>query len=366
MGRGSLIAILSFLISLSLPPSFADEKPPFVIGGLLHLSGEFALQGVAFREGAELAVERINAEGGIRGREIKIIFEDTQYRPLLATSGAKKLSEIDKVSAVLVSTATEAKAAAPIFQKERIPTIVLWDSSPEIEALGNYIFGIGPWTPASGSKAAEFAKNDLKAQRAVLLSSNTEWSQYVSKFFEERFLALGGLIVKSVVFNPDEVDFRTTLRKVQELSPDAIYAPIDGNIVPFFQQAHRINIRAPIITSDIITEEYLQTEPKSFEGVFQTMTGEQDSAATRAVALAYERRFGRTITQSQFVGWGYDGVILIAAAARATDRDTGLREAILATKDLTGASGIITMNSAGSAPRAVQIHKISEGKLVTP
>jgi branched-chain amino acid transport system substrate-binding protein len=361
--RWSLIIVLSLLIFLLAPPASAEEKPVFKVGALLHISGEFAIQGVAFREGAELAAARVNSEGGINGRELKIIFEDTQYRPLLATSGAKKLTAIDQVSAALISTATEAKAAAPVLQKDKIPTIVLWDSSPEIEALGTYIFGIGPWTPASGTKAAEFSRADLKATKAAVLSSNTEWSQYVSRFFEERFRDLGGEIVKSVVLNPDEVDFRTVLRRVKDLSPEVIYAPIDGNIIPFFQQAHKMNIRAPIVTSDIVTEEYLQTEPESFEGVFQSMTGEEDSPTARAVAAAYVGKYGREISQRQFVGWGYDGVMLIAEAARAADKYGGLREAILATKELAGASGTITMNPSGSAPREVQMHRVSRGKM---
>ncbi|NDC38330.1 MAG: amino acid ABC transporter substrate-binding protein, partial [Proteobacteria bacterium] len=275
---------LSLLLALSVTPSIsasADEQPPLRIGALLHLTGEFAVQGVAFRQGAELAADEVNTAGGVNGRKIEVVFEDTQYKPILSNSGAKKLSQIDKVAAVLISTATEAKAAGSVLQRDSLPGIVLWDSSPEIEALGEYMFGIGPWAPSSGARSAEFAWNTLKAKRAAVIYSNTEWSQYVAKFFESRMKELGGTIVRHYSLNPEENDFRTVLAKVSESKPDVLYAPIDGNIVAFFEQVQQRKVTIPIITSDIITDEYLETSPKSFEGVYQTMTGAPDSPAAQ-------------------------------------------------------------------------------------
>ena len=353
--------VLSFISLFLSSKADADGQPPLRIGALFHLTGEFAVQGVAFRQGAELAAEKVNASGGVNGRKIEILFEDTQYKPILSNSGAKKLSQIDKVSAVLISTATEAKAAGSVLQRDGVPGIVLWDSSPEIEALGDYMFGIGPWAPSSGARSAEFAAKALNAKTAVGINSNTEWAHYVERFFESRFQELGGKIMRRYALNPDENDFRTVLSKVAAAKPDVLYAPIDGNIVAFFEQVHQMKLTVPIITSDIITDEYLQTNPAIFEGVYQTMTTTPDSPAAKQMAVAYQKKFGTELSQAQFVAWGYDGVKMIAAAAVTGSTREKLKDSLHAISGLEGASGTITMTPRGSAPRPVHIFKVKDG-----
>lgn len=357
---------LAFPLCLALgfalvPPAHADAPPPLKIGALLHLTGEFAVQGVAFQQGAELAADEVNSAGGINGRKLEVIFEDTQYKPILSNSGAKKLSQIDKVAAVLISTATEAKAAGSVLQRDGVPSIVLWDSSPEIESMGDYMFGIGPWAPSSGTRSAEFAVNSLKAKTVAALSSNTEWSHYVTKFFESRVKELGGTVVRSHSFNPDENDFRTLLAKVAATKPDVIYAPIDGNIIAFFEQVQQMKVAIPIVTSDIVTDEYLETNAKSFEGVYQTMTGAPNSPAAQHMASSYQKKYGAKLSQGQFVAWGYDGIKLIAAAAQTGTTRIQLKDALHAIKELEGASGTLSMSPRGSAPRPVHIFRVKDG-----
>jgi len=363
--------LLRFLLALCFvaPSAALCERPrPLRIGALFHVTGEFAVQGMAFRQGAELAAEELNSAGGVGGRSIELIIEDTQYKPILSNSGAKKLSQIDKVSAVLISTATEAKAAGSVLQRDHVPGIVLWDSSPEIEALGEYMFGIGPWAPSSGARSAEFAYQTLKAKTAAVVGSNTEWSHYVAKFFESRFKELGGTIIRSPSLNPDENDFRTVLAKVAASKPDVIYAPIDGNIIAFFEQAQQMKVSAPFVTSDIVTDEYLETHPQIFEGVYQTMTGAPDSAAAIRMAESYQKKFNAKLSQAQFVAWGYDGVKLVAAAAGHTTDRAQIKDALRATRNFEGASGTITMTPQGSAPRPVHIFRVTNGEftLVEP
>ncbi len=315
----------------------------------------------AFRDGIELAVSEVNATGGVDGRMLKAILEDTQYKPLPSSIGARKLSQIDGVSAVLISTITEAKAAGPMLQKEGVPSIVLWDSSPEVEALGDFFFGIGPWAPSSGERTAEFAASRLHAKTAMIVSSNTEWSQYVARYFTSKFTALGGTVVRNYALNPDELDFRTTLTKARAADPDVLYAPVDGNIIPFYKQLKQMKVSMPVVTSDIVTDEYLTEEPASFEGVYQTMTGDPDFPASKRLYESYKKHFGKPITQAQFVAWGYDGVRLIALAARTGTERLKIKDALHSIKDVEGASGTITMNERGSAPREVHIFQVKNG-----
>ena len=358
-----LFLLLVFCAPLSAIAAPQDNSP-YKVGALLHITGDYAVQGVAFREGVELAAAEINAAGGINGHPIQAIFEDTQYLPLLSNNGAKKLSQVDQVSAVLVSTVSEAKAAGATLQRAEVPTIVLWDSSPEIEALGDYFFGIGPWSPSSGERTAKFAHDYLKAKNAVIINTNSEWSLYVGNYFASTFKNEGGTVLETLSFNPDERDYRSTLARVRSEKPDIIYAPMDGNIVSFFQQAHQMQVGIPLLTSDIITDDYLSSEPKSFEGVYQSLSAPPDFPATKRMAESYAKYFHRPITQTQFVAWGYDGLELVAQAFREVGPDrVKVKDALHHIHDLDGASGTITMDAHGSAPRPVHMYQVEKGTL---
>src|SRR4051794_40485114 len=102
--RSSIICTLLFWATVC-------KAEPLRIGALFHLTGEFALQGVAFREGAELALEEAQSSGL---HDLEIVFEDTRYLPVDTNTGAKRLAEIEGLQAVLISTLTEAKTASPV------------------------------------------------------------------------------------------------------------------------------------------------------------------------------------------------------------------------------------------------------------
>ena len=102
----TFLYLSSIILLLFCPFCNADpreELNPIPIGALLHLTGDLAMQGAAFREGIEIASEEINNSGGIHGRPLKIIFEDTQLKASVSFTAAKKLTELDKVVATVVS-----------------------------------------------------------------------------------------------------------------------------------------------------------------------------------------------------------------------------------------------------------------------
>lgn len=361
---------LSFLYGVMLCgcTHAADSGAPaarheLVIGALLHLTGEMAVQGVAFKEGIELGVDELNEDRSPGTLPIRAVFEDTQYKPMLAATGGKKLLEIDHAAAVLISTLPEAKAAGPVLLRAQVPTVVLWDSAPDLERMGRGVFGIGPWTPSSGEEGARYAYVKLSARRAVVVSTNTEWSLSVAGFFSDLFGKLGGSTVGSFTVNPDESDFRSVLLKLRDLRPDVVYAPVDANIPTFFRQYRSLRIEAPIVTSDIITDDLLSVDADAFEGSFQTMTADLDFPETRALAERYQKRYHRPLTQTSFVAWGYDAVRVVGVSLRR--KGVGSRspaEELHSLRGFKGASGLIEFNERGSAPRPVVVYQVRAGK----
>ena len=168
------VSSLIFTVVLSITSSgtvfgetVGTNKSPVTIGGIFYLTGEVASGCNAIREGAEVALDEINREGGINGRPLRFDIQDSHFNPREAHTLAKRFSANPEVKGILISGIVETKSAAAPLERAKIPYLTLWDSAPEIEALGDYSFGIGPWLPATYELAAEFVFNRLNARRGA-------------------------------------------------------------------------------------------------------------------------------------------------------------------------------------------------------
>lgn len=94
--------------------------------------------------------------------------------------------------AALTMSYPDTKIGGAEFQKARIPSIALWDSSPEIDEMGEFIFSLGPCAPSTGETASAFGHTHLKAKTAVVINTVEEWSDYVSNYFIKDFESRGG------------------------------------------------------------------------------------------------------------------------------------------------------------------------------
>ncbi len=241
----------------------------------------------------------------------------------------------------------------------------LWDASPDIEAMGEYLFGIGPWTPSAGEISAKFAIINLKAKTVVTVHMNDPWSKLVTDYFEKNFVAHGGKILQSYSFNPHEQDFRTVFSKVRALRPDAIYSPVGDNIVPFYTQLGQQIPNVPVISSDVIADEHIRQAPAVFEGVYQSQMKDPSGLEFEQVAIAYQKRFGKAMTLPWFVCTAYDSVNLIAGCVKTVGTTpTAIRDCIAATKDLRGVTQTLSFNVGGSSPQTESMFRVREGKFV--
>ncbi len=233
LGKLLLGSLASVVLAL---PVRAEPKPPIKIAALLVLSGDLAMQNSAFRDGIDLAAAQINSAGGIDGRRVEIVYEDTRANPKSANSAAKKVISVDGVRAALLASVIEAKGAGYDLNKANVPTITLWDASEDTQKVGKYVFSIGLWTPSTGEVAASFAVEALHARTAVLIDTEDEWSISISEFFTKHLEKSGGKVLRRFTFNPEEADFRAALGAVKALKPDVIYATVTLNFIPFFKQ----------------------------------------------------------------------------------------------------------------------------------
>lgn len=353
--------ILFALATVLSTPLFADTLK---IGALLPLTGEFAMEAEEFRRGIHLATKEINDTGGPNKTTLVAVIEDSQYSAKQSTSAAKKLLEIDQVSGVITATYTEVMSTAALFEKRKIPVIHLWDSSEELEALGDHVFAIGPWAPSSGEKAAELARSKLKANSAVVINTNNEWSQDVSKHFEKKFKQDGGDVLATFSVNPGESDFRALLLKALKQEPDTLYAPITNDVIPFFKQLRSVGFKKSVITSDVLTQEYIDAADGALEGVYQLQGTQPSSPETEKLKQLYNREFGVETKHILYNAWGYDAVHLIADALRVAEGNPEkAAKQLYRVRKHPGASGLIAFTPEGSSPRFASVFQVRNSRL---
>jgi branched-chain amino acid transport system substrate-binding protein len=343
------------------------DKDKIKIGVVLHLTGDQSEPAQAFLEGIKLATDEINKEGGILNKEVKIIVEDDQLKTEKAHSSAVKLINIDKINVGINASFLESMANGPLFENAKIPVITLWDSAKEIEDIGEYVFGIGIWTPSAGESAAEFAYNELNLRKMAVVNILNEWSQSVSNIFTEKFIELGGQIVEEHSVNPDDTnDFKTIILKIKNSQADGIYSPITDGVTIFYKQLGELTFDSPIITSDIITENHIDVLGSFAEGIYQTQALEPEGEKTERMKNIYKEKYGKDIKQTLFVAWGYDAVFMIKEAIEKGESDNpeDIKNNLYNIKDFEGVSGLINIDENGSSKTLEKVFQIKNGKFI--
>lgn len=357
----AVVGVGTFALATRQNPQTAEIASTIKLGAILHLTGDQAEVAESFRSGIELAVEEINEKGGVLGRPVEIIIEDSKLDPTKAHSAAQKLIYIDKVDAAIDASYLEVMANGKNFNESRIPVITLWDSSAEIEALGQYVFGIGIWTPSAGEEAAKFIVNNLTKTKVAIINTQNEWAESVSQYFIAELQALGGEVTAAESVSPETTDFRTVISKVLASNPEVIYTPITDGVVQFYSQLKNQSFQGAIITSDIITSSHIEEAPQSFNEIYQTQAQDPTSEEARRLTQAYKSKWGEDPKQLLFVALGYDAVQLYAKSVEGTKSTDGytlaqyLRTAI---HSYPGASGVISINEHGSAPKLESVFQI--------
>lgn len=326
------------------------------------------------REGIEIAVDEINRAnpGSV---SVIVDFEDSSFKPTRVHTTTKKLIANGSYAGTIVSTYHEIKPSIAEYEKHRLPALVLWDSCPELDQAGDYIFSIGPWAPSTGETAATFLAQQTSIMAvsslikptpsAVIINHNHEWSLSVSTTFKNRFESLGGKVLNTFTHNPTDSDYRTTITRATKLNPDTIYAPLTDGFVTFFRQLREAGFSKPVLASDNLSEALLETAPEVFEGVFHTQPANPNNERMLALARTYRSKFGKFPDMPLFLAWGYDAVHLFAKAYQAGGRTlTGIKDGFYQIADYPGASGSITISASGSWPLKVGVFKIAGSKFI--
>lgn len=347
--------------------SSADE---IVIGEYGSLTGGQATFGISTRNGIDIAVDEINAAGGVLGKKIRVIVEDDQGKAEEANVVVTKLITKDKVVAVLGEVASSnSLAAAPVAQQNGIPMISPSSTNPEVTKKGDYIFRVCFLDPFQGYVMAKFATGTLKMTKvAVLRDIKNDYSIGLADAFIENFKKMGGTIVADQSYSAGDPDFNAQLTAIKATSPQAIFVPgYYGEVGLIAGQAKKQGITVPLLGGDGWDSPKLtEIGRKDIDGSFFSnhYAVEDPSPTAQKFLAAYKARFNAV--PDALGGLGYDSaMVLFDAMKRAGTTDGAkLRDAIAQTKDFAGVTGRITLDADRNANKPAVVLEIKEGKFV--
>src|SRR3989344_3957989 len=194
------------------------------LGLMLPLSGDATAYGNPIRTAAFIAADEINAKGGINGKMIEFVTEDSKCSPKDGASAAQKLVNVDKTKVIIGGACSgETLGAAPIAEAAKVVLISPSATSPDITTAGDFVFRLAPSDAYAGIVASEHAFSEMNARKAAIISETSDYAQGLRKVFKENFAKMGGTVVADETYNPEDSDFRSQITKVKASNPDMIY-----------------------------------------------------------------------------------------------------------------------------------------------
>lgn len=339
------------------------------VGEFASLTGKEATFGTSSHEGTQIAIEEINAAGGVLGKKLQLLTEDDLSKAGEPATVVNKLISRDGVVAILGEVASSRSLeAAPICQQNKIPMISPSSTNPKVTETGDYIFRVCFLDSFQGRVIADFATKTLKAKRvAIFTDVKSDYSKGLAKFFKDTFTKAGGQITAELDFNGGDKDFKAQLTAIKASSPDAVFVPAYYTDVALICiQAKQLGLDVPLFGGDgWESNELVKIGGDSVEGNYFSTHYAADTATEKAknFAAAYEKRFQGKIPDSM-AALGYDSALILADAIKRAGSTEGpkIRDALAATKDFEGATGKITINEKRDATKPAVVVQVKGGQ----
>jgi len=348
-------------------PNAATGKP-LVIGEYGSLTGSTATFGISARNGIDLAVEEVNAAGGVLGRPVKVIVEDDAGKPEEAAAAVTKLVNQDRVIAVVGEVAsTRSLAGARVCQPAGVPMVTPASTNPQVTEVGDFVFRTCFIDPFQGTVMAKFARDHLKVERvAILRDIKNDYSVGLADFFKKTFAELGGKLVGDESYSEGDTDFRAQLTNLKATNPQALFVPGYYTEVGLIaRQAREKGLTVPLMGGDGWDSPKLaEIAGDAVNGCYFSnhYTVESTEPRVQEFVKSYKAKYNEV--PDAMAALGYDAAkILFNALATAGSTDAkAIRDALAATKDFTGVTGTITIDKDRNAVKPAVVLEMKGGK----
>jgi branched-chain amino acid transport system substrate-binding protein len=337
------ILIILLLITITGCASIPYEDV-IKVGYTGPLSGPVSGLGIDNMKGIELAIDAINAQGGINGKQIELIVEDDTFQSAKLIITFEKLTSVDQVDVVLSSTYNGILSAASIADEKEVVLVNSMDSTQEIADAGEYVFGAGIYAELNGVHFAQVVANTFNQSKVALVYNNDEaFVTLIRNSFEDTYDDLNGTIVFEDTFGFATTDFRGTLQKIAQTNVTSVVLIGWDESGFFVKQAKELGLDLDVIGLATFTSAGFKNNAGNVTGV-NFLSWDPEDAGQKEIVRLYEGKYGSKPNNPLFVALGYDAML---AVADALSRGGDLHEAMYSVQDVQGLTGILSMDEDG-------------------
>src|SRR4051794_15107276 len=322
------------VLGLALAAAGANAQETIKIGLIQPLTGSVAYNGTTDVNGSKLALDEINAKGGVLGKKIELVIEDGQCRPANSVSAAEKLIQRDKVVAISGAFCSSSTLAVmPVVANYKLPLITGVSSSAELTEKGNPWFFRATETDALLAKAfSKILYDQLKLRKVAYIGVNDDFGRGGVAEFEKQMTALGATTVMKEYFEHGTSDFYTLLTKLKSSGADGVFVAAetqDGSIL--VKQKAELGLTTKMFgVGSWATPDFMKLAGPAANGIYAAVpyASTMTTPKNKAFVAEYEKRYHEA--PGKYSAGGYNAINIGAQAierAKSTDSDK-IRESL--------------------------------------
>lgn len=341
-----------------------EEEGPIKIGTIMPISGPVAAYGTQSRDAILMAVEEINANGGVLGRPLEVIVEDDEANPEKTKNAFTKLVTNDGVIGIIGALTSKCSLAITAdAQARQIIMISPSSTNDTVTEAGDYIFRACYNDSFQGQVVAQYAFETLGAMNAAILLDNTnDYSKGLTVNFKEKFEAMGGTIVAEESYATGDMDFNAQLTKLKSTNPDVLFIPDYYNTVSLIaKQVRTQGMTIPMLGADG-WDEIANNAGDEVVGSFYSnhYSPGADDAEVKAFVEKFTETYG--MEPNALAALAYDATYIMAdAIAAAGSTDPEAVKAAVAATDKKFVTGQITFNELRNPVKSAVMVELVQG-----
>ena len=343
--------------------STSASSDTYTIGFIGPLTGDNANYGIRCSNAARLAIDEINAAGGIDGKQLALIAENSLGTVDGAIAAYEKLVYSDNVCAIIGPVFTSpALAVAQRCYEDGIVMVSPSATHKDVTSVGDYVYRTVPSDSLQSEVAAHYFYEVLGYRNIACLYAMNDYSQGLATGVEEIFTELGGTVSAMETCMVGDKDFRTQLGVIANTDAEAIYIPNytveDAQIL---EQAYQLGMDLPFLSSDGFSDPEIYNLAGDFtDGVIYVGPAQAEASTLLAdFQEAYSAAYNGDMPDS-FATNAYDATYILAQAidrAGSADRDL-INQEVKATDDFSGANGIINFAANGDMVASQGVYEV--------
>jgi len=332
--------------------SATDSKEPIKIGFLGAKTGDVAMYGLNTLKGLNMAVEELNKNGGVLGRQVKLVEEDNAGQKDQAINITNKLISQDKVVAIIGDPTTGiTRVAGQIANSKKTVIMSAGATGTNVVEIGPYVFRDTLLDTIAAPATMKYIIQDKGWKNVALITSkNNDYSVSLSKIFTDAIKTNGGNIVIEEFIQDKDTDFSGQITKIKSANPDVIVFSgyyTEGALI--MKKAREVGIKAVMVGGDGLQgDDLMKIGGDAVEGSisYAGFSPEQPTANTEKFINAFKAKYTNEVPDL-FSAQGYDALMLIAKSIKDANsaEPEKFKDTLATTKNYDGVSGTITFQA---------------------